>query len=113
MCPDDGLGCIDMVAEAIAESDVIRWNRLGRDRSLGIGKSAEDLGTTVEWLPGVGPYNFCRADYARCIGVFKREFETGDPCWGSFLSPTVYKSRAHLGANFLEGGQDYFLDMFV
>jgi len=55
------------------------------------------LGQTVDWFPDVGPYNFRRAEYKRCFGVFKREFKTGDPLWGLFLSPTVYKSRAHLG----------------
>jgi hypothetical protein len=91
MCPDDGLGCMDLVAEVIAEAEVIQWNRLGRDMSAW--KTVEDLGTKVEWLPGIGPYLFRRAEYERCIEVFRREMEAGDPCWGLFLSPTVYKSR--------------------
>jgi len=97
MCPDDlDLFCSLVVADVVLEPKTVRWNRLGWDRSE-CDSYIFTVGTTVEWLPGIGPYIFPRADYERCIQVFKREFETGASYWGAFRSPTVYKSKAHLG----------------
>lgn len=93
ICPDDlDFGCTDLVAEVIAESDVIRWNRLGEDRSLGIGKD-EDLGTEVEWLSGIGPFDFSRTEYERCREGFRPVFYGGEPFWQvEKITATVFKS---------------------
>ncbi|MES2793836.1 MAG: hypothetical protein V4719_29760 [Planctomycetota bacterium] len=76
MCPDDcDLICTIVIAEIITESSLVWWYRIGIDRS-----DSDDMpisvGTTVDWLEGVGPFCFNRSDYQRCVEAFKRQDNT-------------------------------------
>ena len=67
ICPDDlDFSCGVVMAEVVAEPDVIRWDRLGFDAT-----SNGAVGSCIEWKPSWGPYRFSRAEYEACLADFK------------------------------------------
>jgi hypothetical protein len=71
MCPDDtDLYCTTVIAEVIAMPTVIRWLRLGIDVTEGSSRPA-GIGTVIDWLVTIGPYDFPRVDYERCLAQFR------------------------------------------
>jgi hypothetical protein len=67
ICPDDlDLSCSVVMAEVVAESDVIRWDRLGFNAA-----PSRAVGSLVRWEPGWRPYCFGRAEYEACLAAFK------------------------------------------
>jgi hypothetical protein len=95
ICPDDlDYWCSVLVVEVIAETQFIHWNRVGFgwDNSL-----TDEIGTTVRWLSGIGPFTFCRTEYERCLEDFRPVFYGGEPYWQETeIDAIVYKSKAHL-----------------
>ena len=73
ICPDDlDYSCSVVMAEVVAEPDVIRWDRLGLDATReGV------VGSFVRWEPGLGPFRFERAEYEACLEAFKASGEQG------------------------------------
>jgi hypothetical protein len=66
MCPDDcDLWCTLVVVEVVKESSLIKWNRIGLDRSIGeeliIGY--ECIGTRVDWLANFPSMTFKQEEY--------------------------------------------------
>ena len=85
ICPDDlDLSCSVVMAEVVAEADVIRWDRLGYDATPG-----GAVGSQIRWEPGWGPYRFSRSRYIRvsAIEVIFRAFRR------RASSTTVAKAR--------------------
>lgn len=67
ICPDDlDLDCSVVVAEVVAEAEMVRWQKLGFDASL----AQDSVGTTVRWDPNWGPYCFARSEYEACLAAF-------------------------------------------
>jgi hypothetical protein len=71
MCPDDlDFWCTIVVADITANSNTVRWHRLGVDRS-----SPEDLpdsiGSNVDWLDGIGNFEFDRLEYSEMLAEFR------------------------------------------
>jgi hypothetical protein len=67
ICPDDlDLSCSVVMAEVVAEQDVIRWDRLGYEAT-----SKGAVGSYIRWEPRWGPYRFNRAEYERCLAAFR------------------------------------------
>lgn len=67
ICPDDlDLRCSVVMAEVVAEAEVIRWDRLGYDATPG-----GAVGSWIRWEPGWGPYRFRRAEYESCLAAFR------------------------------------------
>jgi hypothetical protein len=75
VCPDDqDFSCTVVVAEICKENEEeICWRRLGIDMTTAPAGHPEELGTTVEWIKGVGPLRFRLAEYIACIEQFKLE----------------------------------------
>ncbi len=74
MCPDDlDLWCTVAVAEVVLEQSAVWWHRIGLDASK---PKPEDMphavGATVDWIDGLGPYCFSRAEYEQCLAAFKQ-----------------------------------------
>jgi hypothetical protein len=68
ICPDDlDLNCNVVMAEVVAEPDVIRWDRLGYNAA-----PRGAVGSWVRWEPGWGPYRFSRTDYEACLAAFRQ-----------------------------------------
>jgi hypothetical protein len=66
ICPDDlDLSCSVVMAEVVAEPDIIRWDRLGFNATP---KGA--VGSWIRWEPSWGPYRFGRAEYEACLAAF-------------------------------------------
>ena len=69
MCPDDlDLWCSVVVAEVVPEESAVWWHRIGLDMSQ---PRLEAIGTAVNWIGGIGPHCFSRADYERCLAAFQ------------------------------------------
>ena len=69
ICPDDlDYSCSVVMAEVVAEPDVIRWDRLGFDFTE---KGA--VGSCVHWQLGLGPYRFSRQEYEACLAAFRAQ----------------------------------------
>ena len=70
ICPDDlDYSCSVVMAEVVAERDVIRWDRLGLDATRkGV------VGSCIRWEPGLGPFRFSRGDYEACMEAFRPNF---------------------------------------
>ena len=67
ICPDDlDFGCSVVMAEVVAEPDVVRWDRLGLDATR---KGA--VGSCIRWDRGLGPFRFSRPDYEACLAAFR------------------------------------------
>jgi hypothetical protein len=67
ICPDDlDLCCSVVVAEVVAEAEVIRWDRLGYSAA-----PRGAVGAWVRWEAGWGPFRFSRAEYERCLAAFR------------------------------------------
>jgi len=67
ICPDDlDLVCDVVVVEVVAESDVIRWDKIGFDAS-----PVGAVGSIVRWDPAWGMYRFRREEYEACLAVFR------------------------------------------
>jgi hypothetical protein len=67
ICPDDlDYSCGVVMAEVVAEPDVIRWDRLGFDATR---KGA--VGGCIRWESRLGPFRFSRADYEGCLAAFR------------------------------------------
>jgi hypothetical protein len=67
ICVDDlDLTCSVVIAEVVAEPEVIRWDRLGISAAAG-----RAVGSVVLWEPAWGPYRFGRAQYEACLAKFK------------------------------------------
>lgn len=70
MCPDDcDLWCTVVIAEVKTENSEVWWKRIGIDSSSPTNMPFS-IGTTVDWLTGIGPFCFSRSDYERCIAAF-------------------------------------------
>lgn len=68
MCPDDcDLLRTVIFAEVFRDDQTIWWHRLGIDRS----DVPAAVGTTVEWIDGIGPFAFELSAYQRCIESFR------------------------------------------
>ena len=68
ICPDDlDYHCGVVIVEVVAETNVIRWDRLGFNAA----RNGSSVGSCVRWLPGLGPYRFRREDYERCLEAFR------------------------------------------
>jgi hypothetical protein len=67
ICPDDlDLKCSVVVAEVVAERDIVRWDKLGFDAT-----TRGAVGSIVRWEPSWGSYSFSRQEYEACIAAFK------------------------------------------
>ena len=67
ICPDDlDYTCSVVIAEVVAEPDVIRWDRLGLDATR-VGA----VGSSIRWEPGLGSYRFAREEYEACLAAFR------------------------------------------
>lgn len=67
ICPDDlDYSCSVVIAEVVADVEVIRWDRLGFDATR-----KGTVGSCVRWIPELGAYRFNRTDYERCLAAFK------------------------------------------
>jgi hypothetical protein len=74
ICPDDlDFICTTVMAEVIAEPDVIRWNRLGYNAT-----PRGTVGSWIRWEPNWGPYRFSRAEYEECLATFEDELPSKD-----------------------------------
>ena len=63
ICPDDlDFICTTVMAEVVAEPDVIRWDRLGYNAS-----PQGNVGSWIRWESNWGPYRFSRAEYEECL----------------------------------------------
>ena len=71
MCPDDlDFSCTIIVADTTFDADVVTWRALGVDAGGSQGLPAS-IGSVVDWLDGLGPFHFARADYDSCIDRFR------------------------------------------
>lgn len=67
ICPDDlDLHCSVVMAEVVAEGDLIRWVRLGYDAT-----PRGAVGSWIRWQPGWGPFEFARSEYEKCLAPFR------------------------------------------
>jgi hypothetical protein len=67
ICPDDlDYVCSVVMAEVVAEADLIRWDRLGFDAS-----QSGEVGSCVRWEAGLGPFRFSRLEYEACLEAFR------------------------------------------
>jgi hypothetical protein len=67
ICPDDlDFTCVVIMAEVVAEPDVIRWDRLGYDAT-----PAGAVGSYIQWEPAFGHYRFSRQEYEACLEAFR------------------------------------------
>jgi hypothetical protein len=70
ICPDDlDFSCSVVIADLEAETDRIRWCRLGFDASGS--EDPERVGEQVNWFEGVSAFTFKREDYAACVKAFQ------------------------------------------
>jgi hypothetical protein len=67
ICPDDlDYSCSVVMAEVVAEPDVIRWDRLGFDATW-----QGAVGSWIRWEPAFGHYRFSRVEYEACLAAFR------------------------------------------
>jgi hypothetical protein len=67
ICPDDlDLNCSVVMAEVVAEPDVIRWDRLGYNAT-----PRGAVGSWIRWETDWGPYRFSRTEYEACLAAFR------------------------------------------
>lgn len=67
ICPDDlDLRCSVVIAEVVAEREIIRWDKLGFDAT-----TRGTVGSMVRWDPGWDGYCFSRQEYEACLAAFK------------------------------------------
>ncbi len=70
MCPDDlDFSCSLIIAEVMPVGDLVRWLRLGIDKTMTI--DPKEVGKEVSWFEELHPMAFDRTDYEACV----REFE--------------------------------------
>ena len=70
MCPDDNdFSCTLIVAEIKNCGNVIKWSRLGLDKSKEW--EAEKVGTKVDWFDKLTDLNFTKDDYLKMIINFR------------------------------------------
>lgn len=75
MCPDDlDLWCTVIIAEVIKTKDSVKWLRLGINK--GTGKNMpESIGTTIEWLYKIPPFEFKIDEFDKCISEFREQVD--------------------------------------
>jgi hypothetical protein len=72
MCPDDNdFSCTLIVAEIKNVGDTIKWNKLGIDKTHEW--EAEKVGTDVQWLDKIEPFEFETKDYLLMLENFKKQ----------------------------------------
>ena len=70
MCPDDlDFSCTLIVAQIENTEDSIKWSKIGLDKTTNF--SPQNVGTVVEWLEAVGPFEFSKTDYFTMLDSFK------------------------------------------
>ena len=75
MCPDDcDLWCTVVIAEVMNHDSVVWWKQIGINTSAPENMPIS-IGTTVEWLEGIGTFCFARSDYQQCIAAFGESVE--------------------------------------
>lgn len=75
MCPDDNdFSCTVIVAEIINTGNVIKWQKIGLDKSEEWWK-AEKIGSKVEWFDKINELNFETSDYLKMLNNFKERME--------------------------------------
>lgn len=75
MCPDDlDFWCTVVIADTTFFHDSVHWHALGLDAS-GSDGLPDSIGSVVNWLAGVGPFHFPRADFDACVTKFKLNLE--------------------------------------
>ncbi|XZE19915.1 hypothetical protein SH449x_005245 [Pirellulaceae bacterium SH449] len=69
ICPDDlDFNCTVIVASISRDEEYVTWNRFGLDCS----HSQTDVGTRVDWFPGLGPYVFTTDEYDTMLSLFRK-----------------------------------------
>ncbi len=67
ICPDDlDYVCSVVMAEVVAEPDVIRWDRIGFNATR-----QGAVGSCIRWESGLGPFRFGRPEYEECLEAFR------------------------------------------
>ncbi len=62
VCPDDlDFSCTVVVVQIARRADLVRWQRFGFDRTDS--PAPEAVGRDVDWLAGVGPFEFSLEGY--------------------------------------------------
>ena len=75
MCPDDlDLYCSIVLADTTVADDTVTWHALGT-HSGGSDGLPHSIGSEVNWLAGIGPFQFGRAEYDACVSRFKLNLE--------------------------------------
>jgi len=70
-CPDDlDFSCTIVVVDATFETDVVEWTRFGIDATPLL-RLPSAIGSSVDWLPGVGPFTFSRDSYSNMVQTFE------------------------------------------
>ena len=73
MCPDDcDFSCTLIVAEIKLEKDLVKWNKIGVDETSTRAVAPKTLGRNVKWLQNIGPFEFEREAFFKCIDTFKK-----------------------------------------
>lgn len=69
ICPEhQDFSCLVVMAEVSHDEDCIRWLRFGINRASA--PAPDDLGDCVEWLSGIEPLCFDKAEYRACLARF-------------------------------------------
>ena len=72
ICPDDlDFDCAVIVVSVSTDEILVRWNRFGLDCS----HKQTDVGTRVDWFPGLGPYVFATEEYDTMLSLFREHHE--------------------------------------
>lgn len=71
-CPDDlDFSCSLVVADALFDSNCVTWVQLGFDMtSFELWPSG--IGSSVDWLPGIGPFKFEKEQYEVMAKTFEQ-----------------------------------------
>ena len=80
MCPDDNdFSCTLIVAEIENCGEIIKWNRLGIDKTTEY--NAEKVGSKVEWFEKINGLEFTKSEYEIMLTEFKKQYQIEKTNW--------------------------------
>lgn len=75
-CPDDlDFSCSIVVADVMFTPESVTWVQFGLDATPPQ-RLPHGIGENVEWLPGLGPFEFTRASYDMMVKTFQKSTHT-------------------------------------